>query len=257
MKINRIKPIYLLNVIFAIFLINSIVVAEDKVNLPKFKTLDDKVNYYQNLFKKDCLEDKITNNSGDGFDLLYGTRNMKTILYGIAYRGGANNFYHKTDKRDNRNPLPGDGLQHLCDYGFTESIYLYSKNFDSANITYYNSDSTNILHYQKNTLNDTSNLRKVVNLVKERIDYPELGPIYLHCWNGWHQSGYISAVILMQFCSYSNQKALEYWIANTDGNHKGYENVKNRILDFEPFKDIKISKEIQEKICPCMNTKSE
>ena len=69
---------------------------------------------------------KIVDNRGDGFDDLYGTRNLRPILHGVAYRGGANNYYHKTNKRKNNNPLPKDGLQNLCTEGF--SFYLLIQN---------------------------------------------------------------------------------------------------------------------------------
>ncbi len=75
---------------------------------------------------------KVIDNFGNGFDSLYGTRNMRTVLHGVAYRGGANNYYHKTDKRNNHNPLPDDGIANLCKEGFSHSIYLYKQNWDSA-----------------------------------------------------------------------------------------------------------------------------
>ena len=86
----------------------------------------------------------------------------------------------------------------------------------------------------------------------DRIENPNLGPVYLHCWNGWHQSGYVSAMILMQFCGYTNQQARTYWEQNTDGAYKKFDNVKNMIANFTPFKDYKIDKETQAMLCPCM-----
>ena len=40
----------------------------------------------------------------------------------------------------------------------------------------------------------------------------------MHCWNGWHASGYISALSLRQFCGVSGSDAVAYWIRNTDNN---------------------------------------
>ncbi len=215
-----------------------------------FKILEEKVKFYKSLYKVDCLNEKITDNFGNGFDQLYGTRNMKTILYGIAYRGGANNFYHKSTKRDNHNPLPEDGLNNLCQNGFSEAIYLYSTNFKSSQKIFINNNDT--LNYIQNSGNDRGNLRKIFQKIKSIIDNPNEGPIYLHCWNGWHQSGYVSAAILMQFCGLNNEQAYKYWADNADGVNKGFDNVRNQIQNFKVFDDIQITKETSELICPCM-----
>ena len=97
-----------------------------------FKNIEEKLNFYKERYEVNCLNEKITDNFGNGFDALYGTRNMKPILHGIAYRGGANNYYHKTNKRHNHNPLPPDGLENLFNEGFSVAIYLYGTNFSTA-----------------------------------------------------------------------------------------------------------------------------
>lgn len=216
-----------------------------------FKNLEEKVAYYKSKYMVDCLNQKITDNFGNGFDELYGTRNMRTILYGIAYRGGGNNFYHKSNKRDNHNPLPDDGLNNLCFNGFSNAVYLYSTNFSESKRTYIGSDG-DTLHYLQNSGNDRKELKKILLMVKKAIDNPNEGPLYFHCWNGWHQSGYVSSAILMQFCKLTNEQAYQYWITNTDGVNKGYENVKSMVRNFKPFSDINISDETRDLICPCM-----
>lgn len=216
----------------------------------QFATLKDKVNYYHKRYNKDCCNEKITDNYGNGFDSLYGTRNMKTILYGIAYRGGANNFYHKTNKRDNHNPLPDDGLTHLCKEGFDYAVYLYGKNFNTAKKIYINHQDT--LNYIQNSAMNRKTQREIMQLINDRITNPTLGPIYLHCWNGWHQSGYVAAIILMQFCGITNAEARTYWEENTDGAYKKFENVKKMLANFEPFDDINIDDSTRNLICPCI-----
>lgn len=223
--------------------------------VPDFSSLADKVNFYKNLFEVNCANEKITDNFGNGYDNLYGTRNMRTILYGIAYRGGGNNFYHKNNKRENHNPLPDDGLSNLCLSGFSDAVYLYSTNFDTSKKSYISEDKSDTLRYQQNSGNNRSDLRKIMLMVKKSIDDPNQGPVYLHCWNGWHQSGYVSAAILMQFCSITNEQAYNYWIDNTDKVNKGYDNVKNQVKNFHVFDDIKISQETQKLICPCLKSK--
>jgi hypothetical protein len=217
-----------------------------------FTVLQEKVEFYKQRYGVNCANEKITDNFGNGYDALYGTRNMRTILYGIAYRGGANNFYHKTGKRENHNPLPEDGLQNLTNEGFSEAVYLYSTNFSSSIKSCVNPVNNDTLNYQQNSGNSRKDLKKIMLEVKERIENPQLGPIYLHCWNGWHQSGYISAAILMQFCKISNEEAFQYWLTNTDGVNKGYEGVKGQVRDFVPFEDINISDSTRKLICPCL-----
>ena len=216
----------------------------------KFSTVEDKVEFYKNRYKVNCLNEKIVDNFGNGFDALYGTRNIRPILFGIAYRGGANNFYHKTNKRDNQNPLPNDGLENLNNEGFSLAVYLYGKNFSTAPriITNENGDT---LRYIQNSGMNRATQKEIMQIVQDRIENPNLGPVYLHCWNGWHQCGYISAIILMQYCGFDNAKAREYWEINADGGRKGFETVKRMIANFTPFEDFKIDKKLQEKICPC------
>ena len=215
-----------------------------------FSSLNEKVDYFKNRYKVECLNEKIIDNFGNGFDNLYGTRNMRPILLGIAYRGGANNYYHKTNKRDNQNPLPNDGLENLNNEGFSMAVYLYGKNFSTAPrfVTNNNNDT---LRYIQNSGMNRNTQREIMQMVQDRIENPSLGPVYLHCWNGWHQCGYISAIILMQYCGFTNAKAREYWEINTDGAHKKFENVKTMIANFTPFKEFAINKEMQEVICPC------
>ncbi len=233
------------------------VMASVNMNAIKFQnksynTLTEKVNHYKYKYRVKCLNEKITDNQGNGFDSLYGTRNMRTILYGIAYRGGANNFYHRENKRDNKNPLPEDGLRNLCEQGFSSAVYLYGTNFATAQKKFTSIDSSNEIKYLQNSSTNREDLKKIMKMVKDVIDNPSLGPIYLHCWNGWHQSGYVSAAILMQFCKFSNDEAYQYWIDNTDGVNKGYEKVKKQVQTFVPFIDINIDSSISKEICPCM-----
>ena len=143
--------------------------------------------YYKNRYLETDLMYKITDNRGDGFDSLYGTRNMRPILHGAAYRGGANNYYHNTDKRKNQNPLPLDGLSGLCKEGFSASVYLYRNNFEdyvSVDTCDCVDGSYNQLDYYQYDYFDSSHVREMVRMTHEAIVNPEVGPVYLHCWNG-------------------------------------------------------------------------
>ncbi len=248
------------NIILAMMLFGYVIMpADDKIirkqepiKVLNFKTSVERFRYYKKLFGKECVGEKITDNRGNGNEAFYGTRNMRVILHGVAYRGGANNVYNKNKKRDNQNPLPDEGLKNLCVNGFDFAVYLYSKNFKDAPKEMRAKVNDNELHYVQNSLSNDKDVAKMLKMVYENINEPNAGPIYLHCWNGWHQSGLSAALILRQFCGVSGEAAANYWEKNADGAGKGYDHIKNRIRKFEPLKEYKISADIQKEICPCM-----
>jgi outer membrane protein OmpA-like peptidoglycan-associated protein len=213
--------------------------------------------YYQKRYNSNDLLYKITDNQGDGFDSLYGTRNLRTILHGVAYRGGANNYYHKSAKRHNHNPLPNDGIRNLCNEGFSASIYLYRQNFDSAPVRDTCgcvSGGWNEHQYYQFDYNDQNHIYEMLKLVHNAAVYDSIGPIYLHCWNGWHASGLLSALCLRQFCGFDKWQAINYWDLGTDGanNSPRYQVIRELIKNFEPYPDLIITDELGNKICPPM-----
>ncbi|MDX1446929.1 OmpA family protein [Lishizhenia sp.] len=213
--------------------------------------------YYKDRYNAGDLTYKITDNRGDGFDSLYGTRNLRPILYGVAYRGGANNYYHKENKRSNHNPLPDDGIRNLCVEGFSASIYLYQENFDTAPQV----DSCACVHGGLNDMDyyqydyfDNQHIYEMLKLVRNSAINDSVGPVYLHCWNGWHASGLLAALTLRQFCGMSKWEAINYWDINTDGanNSPRYQKIRNIIKDFEPYPDLVITDSLGNRICPPM-----
>ncbi|NOQ75179.1 MAG: OmpA family protein [Crocinitomix sp.] len=212
-------------------------------------------DFYKKRYVETDLMYKITDNKGNGFDSLYGTRNMRPILHGVAYRGGANNYYHKLDKRNNHNPIPLDGMHGLCQEGFSKGIYLYRENFEYSPIgdTCNCIDSTlSRLEYEQRDYYDSVHVYDMLKSTFESATMPEVGPVYLHCWNGWHASGFIGAVILKQFCDYSSWDAVNYWDLGTDGANTSprYQTQRERIKDFESYPEFEISDSLQECLCP-------
>lgn len=217
-------------------------------------------NYYKSRYHETDLMEKVTDNKGNGFDSLYGTRNMRPILHGVAYRGGANNYYHLTDKRNNHNPIPLDGMHNLCQEGFSKGVYLYRENFEYSPLgdtCHCNNDSWNQFQYYQKDYYDSTHVYDMLEMVYESAVYDSLGPVYLHCWNGWHASGYISAVILKQFCGYSDWEAVNYWDLGTDGANTSprYQSIREMIKDFHPYKKFMLSDSLQDCLCPPMPEK--
>lgn len=207
---------------------------------------------YRSRYPVTNVDQKITDNRGKGDGRLDGTRNMRTVLYGVYYRGGANNVYDTEDPRPNQNPLPVKGLVNLCREGFGAAIYLYPNNFKIAPDSLFCTDFAeqdrrmtylNLLAYS------SGKPEEILHLIHDRIKGKVAGPIYGHCWNGWHASGMIAAMALMQFCDYNVEKALAYWIRNTDGNSSGYESTKKLIRNFKKIPALSITPAEKAAIC--------
>jgi outer membrane protein OmpA-like peptidoglycan-associated protein len=214
-------------------------------------------DYYKVRYNESDLMYKITDNKGDGFDSLYGTRNMRPILHGVAYRGGANNYYHKMDKRDNHNPLPLDGMSGLCQEGFSKGIYLYRERFEESPLgdTCNCIDQTlNKFEYEQRDYFDSSHVYDMLKSTYESATVEGTGPVYLHCWNGWHASGFIAAVILKQFCDFSDWDAVNYWDLGTDGANTSprYQAQRERIKNFRPYPEFAINDSLKSCLCPPM-----
>lgn len=193
---------------------------------------------------------------GDGYDELYGTRNVRAVLNGIFYRGGANNAFHREGKRSNKNPLPQDGLDNLCRQGFGTAVYLYPTNYDDVpheltcqtvdghegKLTYAQITSQ---HYHR------SDQRVLFGMILDAIRDPSHGAVYAHCWNGWHASGFVSAIALRQFCDFTPAQALRYWTVTAKGaSNADHDDTKKRIEKFKPFPEFTLSAEEKARVCP-------
>ena len=209
----------------------------------------------RDMFGLDSVQTKLVNNKGIGPEHLLGVRNMRVVLHDILYRGGSNNFYRREaePKTYNSHPLPPWGITNLHQAGFGGAIYLYSKYFEE-DYPEPALDSLFDLGFNYSCQPDLN--RDVVFTFFEEINSliqsEKKEPLYIHCWNGWHQSGMLSAFTLMQFCGLNNQQALKYWEQNTDGAFKGYPHVKSEILKFKPFSEFNTDSTTRARICPCM-----
>lgn len=198
---------------------------------------------------------KQVKNDGTGDDALRGVRNFRVVLHGVVYRGGANNKWRKPP-RDNENPLPPEGLENLCKQGFSDAVYLYKKNFKKTATTCEDlmSHKSNTIDYQQRSPlaeNSDKDIKAILEEVYKRISGEERTPLYLHCWNGWHASGFASALVLRQFCGVSGDAAAAYWTRNTDNvGVPSAEHIRKRIRNFTPLPAMVVSAETQQLICP-------
>jgi outer membrane protein OmpA-like peptidoglycan-associated protein len=243
--------------------LDAFVIADEgeNVNVDSLLAIEPKIirdyKWYKERYHETDLMYKVTDNKGNGFDSLYGTRNMRPILHGVAYRGGSNNYYHKTDKRNNHNAIPQDGMHNLCQEGFSAGVYLYRQNFDisplgdTCNCV---DEAWNKFDYYQYDYFDSTHVYKMLELTYKAAVNQETGPVYLHCWNGWHASGFISGVILKQFCGFSNWDAVNYWDLGTDGANTSprYQTQRERIKKFQPYPEFNISDSLKGCMCPPM-----
>jgi len=211
-----------------------------------------------NCEKGNSVLKRAIDNSGKGDSSLLGTRNVRAVFPGLLYRGGGNNLDLKDSipKYYVQNPLPYYAIDNLYDAGFNKIYYLYSKNFtqryDSLKIDSLRSIG---LEYDcRPVISDTFLMEFYADLL-ERVNNNtanEKEKVYIHCWNGWHQSGMLSALSLMQFCDFNSTQALKYWELCTENNYKGYNNVRTRIKEYVPLQGYEFTAGQKKMLCPCM-----
>lgn len=199
----------------------------------------------------------------------YGLRNLRSVLNGVAFRGGANNVYNNEfGVKENENPLPEIALKNLCIQGFSNAIYLYTKNFNGPlQVTCKNQkNETNTLHYLRlqpekafQPKANTEDLETLIKLNYEQIVSSESNqhPVYVHCYNGWHASGRAAAFLLQQFCDADPATAISYWSENAHGSYQdAYKAIWKQIVIFDqlknksPFNEYKIEDKFKAKVCP-------
>lgn len=215
---------------------------------------------YRSRYPLSTAAQKLVDNKGRGPAHLYGTRNFRAVLNGVYYRGGGNNKYHNPP-RANSNPLPTAGLRNLCEEGFSRAVYLYAENYETAphslRCRTQNGNESTLEYKQISPLaHQESDLKALLVMIHRHAQDSRLGPIYDHCWNGWHASGYVAASALRQFCGFSAEQAVAYWNLNTDGNNEGagYDRIRARIRAFRPFPGLALSARERAVLCPAPGT---
>ena len=171
---------------------------------------------------------KITDSRGRGQSEVAGIINIREVIPGVLYRSGksiTNKF----------GPLSDESLTKLCKQDFSTAFYDYNRGSDHNVPCGTNQVSLKI----RPILNSDKNLHEQLATVYLAIKQG-LGPVMSSCDAAHHASGYVSAAALIQFCGYTNQQALAYWIKNTDGD-SNYPKVKAKVLAFRPYSDLQIS----------------
>jgi hypothetical protein len=166
---------------------------------------------------------------------------VRPVLDGVLYRAG----FKGGDK--GRTGLSEAQRGALCEAGFSGARYA-----DFGTKTRFGTTRCggNSLEYAKVGSGNGQPLMKDIHAV---IENPDRGPILVHCMWGVHSSGALSAMALMQFCGWSEDRAKAYWDkarnnAPCGGGCDAWIDAKLKRFKVDPA--LSITAEQRERICP-------
>ncbi|WP_425045320.1 hypothetical protein [Primorskyibacter sp. S87] len=124
---------------------------------------------------------------------------FRPVLSGVLYRSG----FKGGDK--GRTGLSQNQRKAFCDQGFSAGFYAdFGKNTDYGQT----SCGAGGFDYEAARSSRPANVMKAIHNV---IENPGKGPVLVHCMWGVHSSGALSAMALVQFCGWSEDRAKSYW----------------------------------------------
>jgi len=167
---------------------------------------------------------------------------VRPVLDGVLYRAG----FKGGDK--SHTGLSDSQRKALCEAGFSGARYV---DFGSKTKFGTTSCGSGSFDYKKGSSGSTRDIMKDIHSV---IEDPGKGPILVHCMWGVHSSGSVSAMALVQFCGWSEEKAKSYWQKarnNAPCGSGGCEKwIDGKFADFKVDPSLKITAAQQAKICP-------
>lgn len=144
--------------------------------------------------------------------------------------------------------VSNETLRQLCERGVRAVYYLYpNESFSNRGM---HECGRGALSYKGGGLRP-ANVRIILEDIAESLERRS-GPVLVHCWNGSHAAGEISAYALMQFCGLSGEDAAAYWV-NTIHDRQNlprYGKVLARIRSFQPYLDLRLRPESRPRVCP-------
>ncbi len=191
------------------------------------------------------LDEKIVDEGGKGPPNLQSLINLRAVLPSRLFRSGV--------RISPKSAISVEALKQLCEAGMTEVYYLYSGPLPQNIVTCFRNGQLEQIRY-KHALVTRSNVKyqeEVLAAVHALIVSDKLGVILLHDWAGLHAAGYISAIVLRQFCEFSPSAAQSYWRRTADGKPIAREAaLLRRIEAFQPNPAWTIPIERQASVCP-------
>lgn len=165
---------------------------------------------------------------------------VRPVLSGVLYRAG----FKGGDKA--RTGLSTIQRNELCGAGFSTGFYAdFGKNTD------YGQTACPAGSFEYESARSSSPAA-VMNAVHASINN-QTGPVLVHCMWGVHASGALSAMALVQFCDWSEERAKAYWEAARNdapcsGGCDAWIDAKFDRFSVEPA--LKISDAQKAAICP-------
>jgi hypothetical protein len=124
---------------------------------------------------------------------------FRPVLSGVLYRSG---FKGGDEERDG---LSSAQREALCNAGFGSARYIdFGKNTKYGSTTC----GTGKMSYAPGKSTSPNEIMKEIHDI---IKNPGRGPMLVHCMWGVHSSGAVSAMALVQFCGWSEDRAKAYW----------------------------------------------
>lgn len=166
---------------------------------------------------------------------------VRPVLSGVLYRAG----FKGGDK--NRTGLSRSQKTALCEAGFSSARYIDFGKHATYDTT---SCSAGKMSYAPGK---STRPAEVMREIHDIIKNPSRGPMVVHCMWGVHSSGAISAMALVQFCGWSQDRAKAYW--NEARNDADCSDGCDAWIDhhFDTFEfdaSLKLSAAEQAAICP-------
>ena len=97
------------------------------------------------------------------------------------------------------------------------------------------------------------NLPAIFADIIDSVRNPDRGPVLVHCWNGLHYAGMVSALVLRQLCGASADTAEAYWWSTTSQG-QNYPHVVRTIRAFRPLPGFALSEAERARLCPELPT---
>ncbi|MGZ3694043.1 MAG: hypothetical protein ACXWQO_07570 [Bdellovibrionota bacterium] len=166
-------------------------------------------------------------------------RSVQTVIKGALIRAGG---------PGGTQSAPDAAIDQLCEQGVRKVLYLYpEENFYNKG-PHQCSRGTTI--YGAGYFHGPNVKLTLAEIQKSGMEGS--GPVVVHCWNGWHAAGEISAIALMQFCDWSGERAAQYWVKGVEdkGNLGKYGSIISRIRNFRPIPGMRFSDSVKAARCP-------
>lgn len=124
---------------------------------------------------------------------------VRPVLSGVLYRAG----FKGGDK--GRTGLSTAQRTELCEAGFSSARYVdFGKNADFGTTS---CNAGKMSYAPAKSTRPADVMQELHDIIKN----PGRGPMLVHCMWGVHSSGAISAMALVQFCGWSEDRAKAYW----------------------------------------------